>query len=348
MSPGKMLFVGPLWAGSTALQRCRAFEQIGVRVIALDSMERVGRASIVDRIRHRLRWPADKSNLNERLRCAVIEHGPSIVFIDSTRVLARSTIRAIRENHAATVSFYSPDDVGQPHNSSRQLASCDREWDVFFTTKTFNVPELRARNVRNPVLIGKSFDQEIHRPMSPDEVGSDYERYDVVFAGTPEEPRLRSLNFLAEAGIRVIVFGSFRRADLHPSIELRPNHYALDYTRSLHTGKIGLCFLRRLNRDRVTQRSVELPAAGRPMIAEKTDEHDQMFVDGSEYLGFDDDTQLLARVRSLLADDSARLRMAAAGRARCISSGYSASDRARTMLRVLLASRLNATTTQDV
>src|SRR5438552_1965313 len=142
----RILFVGPLWSGSTALQRLNGFKAVkGLTVHALDSFERVGKASLLDRIRHRLRLPADHHNLNRRLLTAVEELLPSVVFIDSTRVLRPKTLKTIKYLCGVMVVFYSPDDVSAPHNSSRYLEACDPEWDIFFTTKSFNLPELKTR-----------------------------------------------------------------------------------------------------------------------------------------------------------------------------------------------------------
>jgi hypothetical protein len=258
---------------------------------------------------------------------------PDVVFVDSTRVLTRKTIRTLRTPGVARVVFYSPDDVSQPHNSSRQLESCDREWDIFFTTKAFNVPELRRRGVRRPVLMGNSFDPAIHRPMSPLEVGSDFEQCDAVFAGTFEDARLQSINRLARAGIRTIVYGNgdgWRRLDA--GVRRRPAVFAGAYTAALHSGLVALGFLRKMNRDRVTTRSVEIPAAGRPMVAEKTAEHDEMFRDGLEYISFSSDDELIRVVRRLKDDPGLRQAVGRAGRARCLGSGYSTLDRAREMI----------------
>jgi hypothetical protein len=228
--------------------------------------------------------------------------------------------------------------VSQRHNSSRQLESCDPEWDVFFTTKSFNVPELKERGVRNPQLVGKAFDPQEHRPMTRGEVGPEFELFDVVFVGTYEAERARSIRYLAENGITIVVHGNgWDRGRVHPNITLRPAVYATDYVRCLHTGKLALCFLRKINRDTITQRSIEIPGAQRTMIAEKTDEHDQHFADAKEYVGFCNDGELLARCRELLADDTRRLAIARAGRERCLSSRYSTYDRAKEMLDVIRA-----------
>ncbi len=330
----KVLFVGPLWDGSTAFQRLDAFRAVeGTEVLGLDSREGVGKPLFIDRVLHRLGRPRDKGRLNERLLATVHEFSPELIFVDSTRMLTPATLRHTREVSGAPVVFYSPDDMSARHNSSRQLEACDSEWDIFFTTKTFNVPELRARGVRYPMLVGNAFDPKTHHPLTKDEVGADFERFDAVFVGTREEARERSMNSLAEAGVSVAIYGNgWSAARLHPSITLGPAAYAGEYTRVLHTGKLALCFLRKLNRDKVTQRSTEVPASGRPMVAEKTEEHDEMFEDGVEYISFSNDAELIARVRDLLNDNAARRAVGEAGRRRCLDSGYSVVDRAREML----------------
>ena len=74
---------------------------------------------------------------------------------------------------------------------------------------------------------------------------------------------------------------------------------------------------------------------GRPMIAEKTDEHDKHFVDGIEYVGFVGEADLVAKVRQLLADDVYRRNLGNEARARCLASGYSTHERALEMVRTI-------------
>ena len=104
------------------------------------------------------------------------------------------------------------------------------------------------------------------------------------------------------------------------------------YGKAMHHGKLALCYLRKLNRDKITTRSMELTAMARPMLAEKTDEHDAHFIDGVEYAGFRSDADLVAAAARLLRDEPARLALAQRGRLRCLDSGYSTIDRAREML----------------
>src|ERR1051326_5581163 len=91
----RVLYVGPLWYGSTALQRCDAFTRLeNIRLRALDSNER-RHATLPDRVRHRLRWPADHGQINERLLAAISSEKFDLVFVDSCRLLNRATVQAL-------------------------------------------------------------------------------------------------------------------------------------------------------------------------------------------------------------------------------------------------------------
>jgi spore maturation protein CgeB len=334
----KLLYFGPQWEGSTSLQRLKAFAQLqGVRVIGVDNGARVGgSASLWRRIRWKLRLPVDAEKENERLLSSAQQYRPDIVLVDNCKVLRRSTLVELRALGVSRLVYYSPDDIVAPHNLSLPLKWSLPLWDVVCTTKTFNVPELAALGVKRPFLIGKAFDPILHQPMSPEEVGIEFEKFDVVFIGTFECARCESINALADAGISIVVYGAtqgnWQMRALHPGVTLRPSVFGTGYVRAWHTAKVALCFLRKINRDRITQRTMEIAAIGRPMVAERTDEHDSHFQHGTEYLGFGDNKELVAHVRTLLANASRRRDFAAAARDRCLSSGYSTLDRAQQMM----------------
>ena len=334
----KLLYHGPLWKGSTSLQRAEAFAALpNISVIYSDSNYRVGKIeSLYRRIRWKLRWPVDITNENRMLLERVTEYCPDIVIIDSSKVMKRSTQKKIRKVCDCRLVYYIPDDVMGKHNLSHTLRWSFPDWDVFFTTKTFNVEELFIAGTRHPVLVGKSFDPAIHSPMSPDEVGEEYEAFDCVFIGTYEKERCNTINAIAEAGLTVVVYGSdkgnWAGKELHHRITLRPSVYSLEYRRCYHYGKIALCFLRKINRDKITQRSMEIPAMGRPMLAEKTEEHDEHFIDGKEYIGFRNDEEAVRVCKFWLKRDKERIKVGLSSRTRCLNSGYSSLDRAKFMI----------------
>jgi spore maturation protein CgeB len=339
----KLVYQGSFWDGSTARQRLEAFRAIeGVTVVAHDDGARPGQGgTLYRRIRWKLGWPADAAGENDRLAAVVAAERPDAVLVDSSKVLRRSTLRALRGLGVEVLAYYTPDDALNRDNLKWPLRSSFPEWDVFFTTKTFNVAELKARGVRDPRLVGKAYDSALHRPMSREAVGEDFERFDLVFAGSCERERMTSLNALCEAGFSVVVYGGdlgkWRARDLHPAMTARPAAFGEAYVRAMHHGKLALGFLRKINRDQITQRSLEITAMGRPMLAEKTDEHDAHFADGVEYAGFRTDDELVPLAGRYLGDEAARLALGQNARRRCLDSGYGAIDRAREMIAAMRA-----------
>ena len=337
-----LLYFGPQWRGSTSLQRLSAFQAIeGVDAFGVDNGAMIGgSASLWRRIRWKLRLPVDAQRENETLIAAVQQRRPDIVVVDNSKVISRTTLRKIRALGTRRLVYYSPDDIAARHNLSLPLKWSFPHWDLVCTTKTFNVPELQDMGVKRPFLVGKGFDPFLHRPLAGDDVGADFEAFEAVFIGTYEKERCASINVLAEAGVTVVVYGAdkgnWRKESLHPTIELRDSVFDQEYVRAWHTGKVALCFLRKINRDRITQRTMEIAAIGRPMVAERTDEHDQHFQHGEEYLGFRNDRELVENVSTLLADDLLRQRIGHAGRRRCLDSGYSTHEWARQMVEEFL------------
>jgi spore maturation protein CgeB len=111
----------------------------------------------------------------------------------------------------------------------------------------------------------------------------------------------------------------------------------LDYTRVLCATRINLGFLRTGARDLQTTRSVEIPACGTFMLAERTDEHRSLFEEGVETEFFEHFDELLAKCRYSLANERARLALAAAGLQRCRRGRYDNEGRLQRVLAHLAA-----------
>ncbi len=345
----KLLLHGHFADGSHTLQRAEALDRRAeialLRHEALRCARQPYRPGITSRLRWKLGLADDFARENDRLLQAAEATRPDAVLVDNRRVITCETLRNLRQISDPVLAYFSPDDIMAGHNLTGQLRHSLPEWDCVFTTKTFNLAELRAVGVRRPVLVANIFDPGVHRPMSRQEVGADYEAFDAVFIGTFEADRARRINALARAGLRVVVYGPAAGrwagdwSTLEAGITRRPPAWGPDYTQALHHGKIALCFLRKLNRDRITERSIEIPACARPMLAEKTDEHDEQFVDGEEYVGFTSDDEMIARAHALLADDDRRLAIAGNGYQRCLASGCDVDAVMRELVDKLRAAR---------
>jgi spore maturation protein CgeB len=166
----------------------------------------------------------------------------------------------------------------------------------------------------------------------------------VGFIGQWEPERAESLRILALAGIPVRVWGFTweRMKDVPPGLHLENKPlWADDYARAVCAFDITICFLRKANRDLQTSRTMEIPACGSFMLAERTAEHQRLFLEGEEAEYFSDDEELIRKVRYYLDHPEERRRIAKRGYERCLRDGYSNENRLRVALNTIIASKLN-------
>jgi hypothetical protein len=152
----------------------------------------------------------------------------------------------------------------------------------------------------------------------------------VGFIGQWEADRAASLSALAVAGIPIRAWGyTWERMKHVPSgmrLENRPL-WGDDYAKGICAFDINLCFLRKCNRDRQTTRSIEIPACGAFMLAERTEEHLHLFEEGIEAEFFSSSDELLTKTKYYLQHDDQRRLVAQRGYERCQRNGYSYHDR---------------------
>jgi hypothetical protein len=309
---------------------------LGHDVVAVDtypSRTVVRRLALLMRVTHRLLGPVDWVGANRKIRRAVLSRHYDVAWIDKGLTISPAALRAIRRaDPACRIVGYSPDDMMNPGNQSRRFFQTLPQYDAFFTTKSYGVAELEALGCRRAMFVGNAFAPEVHRPLPV----SDEERARLGgpagFVGQWEPERGESVARLAESGIPVRVWGyTWERCVRTPPgliLENRPL-WGDDYALALCAFDINLCFLRKANRDLQTQRSIEIPACGAFMLAERTDEHLALFREGVEAEFFSSDEELIRKARYYVDHPDERARIAAAGRRRCLESGYSNLDRMR-------------------
>ncbi len=332
-----IIFAGELNPAGRGFQRYRALAEIGHRVRDISLIPPEWPLDYKPSVWRRIRWkagfPADVCKANQVLYSEVVSFRPGVVWIEKGNVIRPATLARIKAHvPGAILVSYSEDDMFARHNRSWHYTAGLRYYNIVFTTKSYNcnANDLPALGAQNVVFVDKAFDIHAHRPI--DITGSDVEQYggDVGFIGTYERPRAESLLFLAENNIRVRVWGPgwARLVGAHPNLIVENRGlYGDDYCKGICATKINLCYLRKANRDLQTDRTMEIPACGAFMLAERTDEHRRLFEEDAEAAYFGTDEELLEKVRYYLVNDVRRKEIAAAGRRRCETSGYSHHDR---------------------
>ena len=354
----RIAYVGSLDHGGTCLQRMEAMQALGHEVIAIDTQPppptqfrrrtwyRV--KSKVFRLGYDRIGPLDcalpdYAGANAAILGALQKQSFDVLWLDKALTIESDTLlQAKAMQPELQIVGYSPDDMAGRHNQSRQFLAHLPYYDHYFTTKPPNVTELAQLGCPRVHLAGNAFAPHLHRPVEISAADRRRLGGPVGFIGDFERERADAVSFLARHGVPIRVWGGGWRRAVRPVRGLILEDRWLwgeDYARALCSFDINLAFLRRVNRDVITTRSIEIPACGAFMLAERTAMHQATFEEGKEAEFFDSREELLETVRYYLAHPDERRRIAAAGRERCLRDGYSNDDRIRSMLEIVTSAR---------
>lgn len=327
-----ILYVGDLWSGSTALQRLLALRDLGHTLVEVETVSPSRKAESLLPIRAMARfgYSLDVTDANRQ----ILKHTETTRFdalwIDKGLTISSKTLLTVRGKQPwCKIVAYSPDDMMNVRNQSRRYLDCVPLYDLHVTTKTYNRDELIAIGARDVFVVWKGFDPHTHRPimLTP----ADRERWsaDVGFIGGYEAERYQMMRALADSGVQVTIRcydddWTKLKLDAHPNLIIRMEEiWGENYAKGIAATKINLGFLRKANRDLHTARSIEIPACGAFLLAERTAEHLSLFDEEREAEFFDGVDELIKKVHFYLSHEERRLEIARRGLARCRTSGYS-------------------------
>lgn len=284
----------------------------------------------------------EASDENKKVRELVNKNHYDIVWIDKGLTITADTLRYIRQQQPnCKIVSYTADNMALRHNQSQQFLKCFPLYDVHITTKSYIIDDLKQLGAKKVIFTPQSYATEFHHQWNLS--ASDRMRLgcDVGFVGTYELERAESMLYLAQHGIKVRVFGSDRLwrkyRDVNKNLIVEKyGLYSEDYSKSFQAFKISLCFLKKINYDLHTSRTMEIPACGGFMLAERTAEHQSLFVEDKEAVYFSSNEELLEKCRYYLSHDTERETIARAGHQRCITSDYSNEGMVRRILKEII------------
>lgn len=275
-------------------------------------------------------------SLNADLLAFARESQYDIVWIEKGVWIYPETVEGLRNLRGTIVVHYTPD-FAIMFNRTRHFIRSLPKYDVAITTKRYEIEKYREYGARRVVFIGQAFDPSIHKPyvLTPEEqniYGSD-----VCFVGRCEKHYLKMARTAARATDGLAIWaGQWKQKILaRPWLKKAyrgDNVWGSDYGKALSGAKIGLGFLSKLFPETATTRSIEIPACGTLLLAERTDEHLELFEEGKEAEFFDGKTELCEKIEYYLQHSDERERIAAAGRKRCQTSNYSNQGRLSSIL----------------
>ncbi|PMP11312.1 hypothetical protein BCS93_08860 [Vibrio breoganii] len=349
----RMLYVGPMKRGSTTEQRYKALLELGYNIDIVNTAndEQLFREKLLKNrlkrycFRHAptfvanyLDGPVDLSTINTSILECIKKNRYHLVWLDKALTVNNKTLLDIKKTSTKIIG-YSPDDMYSRHNQSANFLKHIKNYDHFLTTKSYGVDELKSLGCVDTRFVGNAYDKNTHFPREKNQENSDRFGGDIGFIGDYEFERFRSLKYISktlnERKVRIWGPNWEKAKGIHNLDNITCEFNRLigsDYSTAISNFKINLCFLRKINRDLQTTRTIEIPACGGFMLAERTEEHRDLFIEGKEAEFFSSDEELVDKIKFYLDNDSARLSVAKSGFNKCIRAGYDNKSRLKKIL----------------
>ena len=323
----KIFYVGQLWKGGTCLDRMETLQQMGHDITPFDTTPYVADGPrFLRSLAHRTNFGPPVWKLNKALLSRAREIGRSaLVWIDKGRWIFPETLDQLRTHPNVRLVHYTPDPQ-LLHHRSRFFDACIPHYDLVVTTKPYEIDLYREAGAQDVLVVlqgfGSSFRELGRSKVSTGQFGSD-----VCFIGHFERHYAERLHAVGKTGVKLKVWGP--RWERRILLDRRARGYVVGggvwgdgYRHALASTKIALGLLSKRIPETTTTRTFEIPAMGVFMLAERTEAHMALFDEGAEAEFFEGDNELCEKVTFYLNHETSRVKIAEAGRRRCLRSGY--------------------------
>tara|TARA_B100001939_G_C16942801_1_gene618997 strand:+ start:1554 stop:2561 length:1008 start_codon:yes stop_codon:yes gene_type:complete len=280
----------------------------------------------LEKIFNKLRIPLDTTSFNQRIIDAVKDFNPDIVFIIKGNNVFKKTLKKIKKiDHRIKIISWSADNMIKKHNTSFYFDISISSYDIHFTTKSNIIDSLYSKGAKKVIFLNKAYSKYDHYPLK---YNKDYD-FNVLFIGSAEKNRYESMKKIAQKGIEVNIFGNMWTREYKSIKHLIIHRNPLlgdEYRNAISSSKISLCFLRKINDDLQTDRTMEIPACRGFMLAERTKEHENLFKENEEAEFFSSDEELVQKTLYYLSNKKQIDKIKNKGYERVLKSNYSFDD----------------------
>ncbi len=326
----RVLYVGDLNAGGTCFSRLRTLKTIAdVHTFdACSYFESIGRwkRAIEFRILMGPRFiqaNAELIKISKALR-------PEVVWVDKGFWVYPETLRQLR-HHGAFLVHHNTDALYPGNWMVRWMYLFLRInmelYDLCFTT---NIKDYHRLFQKKSAAIELTYLGYDHLRFNDAELPSnlrDKWSNELLFIGHYEPRTASGILALIEAGLPVTVYGAgWERVRQRDKLKGHVKFCTLDneeYLNALKGAKVGLCFVSKLNGNQTAGRSFEIPASGTFLLAMRTEQHMECYVEGREAEFFGSHQELVKKARYYLEYDNKRKEISLLGHKRCVNSDYS-------------------------
>jgi spore maturation protein CgeB len=251
-----------------------------------------------------------------------------LAWVDHGDLISARLVDDLKARISRVVCYNVDDPFGRRDRMLwREFLKAVPRYDLLVVVRACNIEEAYQRGAKAVMCVFRSADEVAHAPRQL--TASEREEWasEVVFVGTAFPERGPFLAQLVKLGVPVSLYGN--RYSRMPQWPLLKPHWRSantdtleGYANAICAAKVCLGLLSKGNRDLHTQRSLEIPSLGGVLCAEKTVEHLALYEEDREAVFWDTPEECAAKCFALLADDSWRQAVAAAGRRRYLKNPW--------------------------
>lgn len=275
---------------------------------------------------------------NRRTAHVVTTSKSKFAIVTNGRELCPEVVAEARqslERRGGGIACFLCDDPFNPVHRSESWLRALAQYTVVVSTKQQVIPDLVTIKCRQVRYARFGYHPPIHRTVDPKSFG--VFPCDISFAGNADADRIPILGGLAE-GASELSFNLYGNGwSEHPALRaiVQPQVVGLRYAAAMQAATVCPCLVRRANRDGHVMRSIELPAIGAFMLAERTDEHQEMFDEGVHCDFWSSVDELVDKTRWYVSKPNRAAKIARAGHNHVTKTPNTYADRALEVVSML-------------
>lgn len=314
-------------ASGSSLHRAKALTRLGHQVTLVDPWAWLSRPRWMARLLFHAGYAGVDKLLEGPIFRSVSTVTPDLVWVNQGEFLGPQLIQRLRSLKVPIVN-YANDNPFSTENWTRfaRYRAALPYYDlvvVVFSDIMKCAEEAGARRVIRKFI---SADEVAHCPRSLSTAQTARYASEVAFVGTWMPVQRGPLVVeLLRRGVPVSVWGDrWNKAPEWPLIRpcwRGPGVYDDDgYAAIIQSAKVCLGLVNKTSGNLHTDRSIQIPALGTVLCAERTSEHLMMYEDGQEAVFWDDAAECATLCQELLADEPRRVEIACRGHARAVQN----------------------------
>ena len=278
-------------------------------------------------------WKINKDLIK---KCKEIE--PDLVFIYRGTHIYPQTIKVIKKYGCKVFGYNNDDPFSNEYKSYvwRHYKRSIPFYDHIFAYRCKNIADYEAIDYEKVSLL-RSYYLNNNNFYIENILDNKY-KCDVIFIGHFEDDgRDECMKLLIDSGIDIKLYGNLWENSKHYNFfiekfqKIEPLYE--DYNLALNSAQIALVFLSKLNHDTYTRRCFEIPSTKTMMIAEYTEDLNNMFEQGQEAEYFKNKHELLEKVNYYLENEVQIQKISESGYVRLVNDSHEVKDRCEEILK---------------